>query len=368
VITKSDIQLEVAKVIQSRRLAGVGISMGMGKTLIGLNHMASNYTDYSKFLVTAPKRSIFNTWLAEAKLYHLDYLIDHIKFTTYLSLPKQSLSYDILYLDECHSLLYSHEPWLKSFLNDSNTKILGLTGTPPRHLDSEKGKMVSTFCPMVYIYEPDDAIKDKILNNYQIIIHPISLDSKKNLKVEKNGKVWFTSELDSYNYWSDRLENATTRKEEHIMRIMRMKALMDFPSKERYAKKIFNNVTNKCIIFANTQAQADRLCINSYHSNNPVSDHNLENFKQGKIKKLSAVLQLNEGINIPDLRTAVILHSYGNERKSKQRIGRMLRLNANETSTIHILYYENTVDKEWLNSALEDFDNTKIKLTCQQQQ
>lgn len=41
--------------------------------------------------------------------------------------------------------------------------------------------------------------------------------------------------------------------------------------------------------------------------------------------------------------------------------GRLLRLNPNETAVIHILCYKNTVDEQWVNTALEDLDQTKIK-------
>ena len=83
-------------------------------------------------------------------------------------------------------------------------------------------------------------------------------------------------------------------------------------------------------------------------------------FKDGNIKKLSSVLQLNEGVNIPDLKQGIILHSYANERKSSQRIGRLLRLNPKETSTVHILYYKDTIDLMWVKKAIEDFDSDKI--------
>jgi superfamily II DNA or RNA helicase len=84
-------------------------------------------------------------------------------------------------------------------------------------------------------------------------------------------------------------------------------------------------------------------------------------FKSGKIDKLSCVLQLNEGINIPNLRAGIIMHAYGNERKSSQRIGRLLRLNPTETAIVHILCYKNTVDERWVTEALKDFDQSKIK-------
>ena len=136
---------------------------------------------------------------------------------------------------------------------------------------------------------------------------------------------------------------------------------MDFKTKEEYAKNLLDDIDEKCIVFANTQAQADRICSYSVHAGNEEADENLQKFKKGEIERLSCVLQLNEGVNIPNLRVGIILHAYGNERKSNQRIGRLLRLNPNETSTIHILCYKNTVDEEWVTKALQDLDEKKIK-------
>ena len=54
------------------------------------------------------------------------------------------------------------------------------------------------------------------------------------------------------------------------------------------------------------------------------------------------------------------MHAYGNERKTSQRIGRLLRLNPKEKAICHILCYENTIDEKWVDSALSGFDSTKI--------
>jgi superfamily II DNA or RNA helicase len=139
-----------------------------------------------------------------------------------------------------------------------------------------------------------------------------------------------------------------------------MKAMMEYPSKEKYTKKLMESVNSKCIVFANTQEQADRLCRFSYHSGNKNSEENLISFKEGKITKLSCVLQLNEGINIPELRQGIIMHAYGNERKASQRIGRLLRLNPQDKAIVHILCYMGTVDEKWVKDALEGFDQSKI--------
>ena len=354
---REKIQDEALAAVLPLQRCGISGSMGIGKTLIGLRHMAANYTDYCKFLVVASKKTILDEWVAEAKKHKLEYLIPHMHFTTYLSINKQSQDYDVVYLDECHSLLFTHGSWLR----EHKGKILGLTGTPPRYETTEKGKMVAHFCPIVYEYETDEAIDDKILNDYKVIVHTLNMDPAKTMLIEKNGKSWYASERGTYDYWTRRLADSTSKKEQQIMSVMRMKAMMDFPSKEVLAAKLFNAMDEKCLLFANTQKQADRLCQHSYHSDNADSEENLIKFKTGEIEKLSAVLQLNEGVNIPELRAGIILHAYGNERKSSQRIGRLLRLNPDEVATIHILCYKDSVDEHWVKSALENFDQSKIE-------
>lgn len=354
--SRDQIQKEALDLLIDKHRAGVGITMGGGKTLVGLRHMAHFHSPRAKFLIVAPKRSIFTEWMSQAEKHGLEHLLGNMNFTTYLSLPKQDYNYDVLYLDECHSLLNTHMPWLSNYKG----RIVGLTGTPPRYENSEKGIMVNMFCPIVYKYKTDKAVEDKILNDYKIVVHMLPLDALKTMKMQSKGKEWYTSEQSTYGYWTARLEDARRGKEMQIMRVMRMKALMSFPSKERLAKKLMSSINEKVILFANTQEQADKLCKDSYHSKNPNSEKALIDFKNGKITKLSAVLQLNEGVNIPNLKEGIIMHAYGNERKASQRIGRLLRLNPTETSTVHILCYKDTVDETWVKQALEDFDSNKI--------
>ena len=180
--------------------------------------------------------------------------------------------------------------------------------------------------------------------------------------IEKNGKhgSFYTSETNDYYYWCDRVDQAETTKSKQIASIQRMKCLQKFDTKEKYAKLIFDDQDNKTIIFANTQAQADSLCKNSVHSKNKNSKENLSSFKKGAILKLSAVEQLSEGVTIPELKTGIIMHAYGNNRKASQKIGRLLRLNPDDKATVHILCYSDTIDKEWVASALDTFNQNKI--------
>ena len=357
---RDKVQQEALEQALSNQRVGLGISMGVGKTLIGLRYLQHFWEkgEMVNALIVAPKTSIFQSWKDDAIKFSIDpKMMDNIEFTTYLSLPKRNLDYSIVILDECHSLLYSHKDWLTNYTG----KILGLTGTPPRYKNSEKGEMVAQFCPIKYKYITDDAVDDEILNDYRIIVHRMPLSSRANILVKLKDKEFYTSEVKNYNYWSSRFYDANTPKQRQIVSVMRMRALMDFKTKETYVKKLLEDIEEKCIVFANTQQQADRISKYSVHSGNFDADENLMKFKLGEINKLSCVLQLNEGVNIPELRVGIIMHAYGNERKSNQRLGRLLRLNPDETAIIHVLCYKNTIDENWVGEALKDLDQSKIK-------
>jgi superfamily II DNA or RNA helicase len=359
-MTREEIQKEALNKVTSIRRCTAALSMGVGKTLIGLQYI-DEYQSTSlldlRVLVVAPKLSIFTSWTDDAEKFNLKHLLSNITFTTYVSLPKMDpKNYDLLVLDECHSLLFRHQ----KFLSEYKGPILGLTGTPPRYGKSEKGQMVAAYCPVVYTYVTDTAVDDGILNDYRIHVHNLSLDSANNFPVKLKNQTFMSSEVKSYEYWTKRLNEAPNKKMEQISAVMRMRTMMDFKSKEKYAKYLLDKTKDKCIIFCNTQDQADRLCDHSYHSNNEWSDLHLTAFKKGTITKLSCVSQLNEGVTVPDLRAGIILHAYGNERKSNQRIGRLLRLNPDDVATIHILCYKHTIDEKWVAEALKDLDPEKI--------
>lgn len=358
-ITKSSIQNEALQIVLAHKRCSAGLSVGLGKTKLGLEHMQAFYSDSVRYLVVAPKNTILQSWKDECTKFNVEYLLPHIKFTTYLSLNKHNPDdYDIIYLDEAHSLKEdSHELWLNAF----SGRILGLSGTLPRNIKSEKGRMIQQFCPSVYNYKVDKAIENDILNDYRIVVHKLELSTKKDFQVVTKKGGWLTSERDNYEYWTGRIARAKDGREMQIMRTLRMKALQSYTTKETYVKKLLQGINQKCLLFANTQAQADKLCSHSVHSKNPDSKENLELFKNGTIKLLSAVEQLSEGINIPDLSEIIIMHTFGGDSpKAQQKFGRCVRLSLDKVATIHLLMYSDCQDEVWVNSNLEHFDSTKI--------
>ena len=364
---KQALQDQVLAVIKKPRLAGAAVAMGVGKTLIGLRDMdrllAGDQLSgpaTKSFLVAAPTQAILDSWPQEARKFGLAHLLDHIAFTTYRSLSKVlgSGHYHKLYLDECHALKDSHEPGLKAHAARKKS-ILGLTGTPPAQPDSEKGRLVTTYCPILIDYTTDEAVLAGLLNDYRLVVHRLPLSVVRNYQITfKSGSQFTTSERENYHYWTTRLANAA--QDPLPVETLRMQALMNYPSKGHYMAYLASQFTEKVLLFTCNQQQAEQQAEHTYHSKNKNSQANLEKFNNGQIQRLACVAQLSEGINIPNLWVGVIWHAFGNERKAAQRIGRLLRLNPDETATVHLLMYQDTVDEHWVAQALAAFDPAKI--------
>ena len=92
-MNKNKVQEQALTELNKHNRGTIALSMGVGKTLLGLKHMVDNYTDVFKALVVAPKLSIFDSWKDDAEKFNLSYLLEHVDFTTYLSINKQNLDY-----------------------------------------------------------------------------------------------------------------------------------------------------------------------------------------------------------------------------------------------------------------------------------
>jgi superfamily II DNA or RNA helicase len=252
---KQALQDQVLVVIKKPRLAGAAVAMGVGKTLIGLRDMdrllAGDQLSgpvTKLFLVAAPTQAILDSWTQEAHKFGLTHLLDHVDFTTYRSLSKMlgSGHYHKLYLDECHALKDSHEPGLKAHAARKKS-ILGLTGTPPAQANSEKGRLVATYCPILIDYTTDEAVLAGLLNDYRLVVHRLPLSALRDYQITfKSGSQFTTSERENYQYWNARLANAAQDKlPVETLRILRMQAMMNYPSKGRYIAHLSSQLSEK---------------------------------------------------------------------------------------------------------------------------
>ena len=86
-IVREKIQQEALNAVLSCARAGLHVSMGVGKTYIGLQYINKLG---GKVLVVAPKLTIFESWKNDAEKFELSHLLNNITFTSYISLIKHN--------------------------------------------------------------------------------------------------------------------------------------------------------------------------------------------------------------------------------------------------------------------------------------
>jgi superfamily II DNA or RNA helicase len=369
-MSKAEIQAQAMKAILPHERAGVHMSMGTGKTRLGLSYIKEIG---KKALVVVPRTAIKTSWIDEMRLKAFQDL--DVTFTTYRSLLKHNPSdYGCLVLDEAHNLKETGLPFMSAFTGN----ILGMTGTPPKFRNGEQYRMMETYYPIRYIYDLNKALEDSLLNEVNIYLWGIELSTEKNITT-LSGKM--TTEVNMYNFLTKRINDLEAEIEQFKMlgnmqhaavaykdlkglRITRLSKMKKFLSKDILLKKVINYIpqNEKVLVFATSQEQCSRM-FRYYHTSKNTATENkriLDQFKNGEIRILSAIEQISEGINIPDLKNIVICHSYASEQKPLQKIGRALRLNPDQTASVHILYYKGTVDEEWVKSGLQSIDESRI--------
>lgn len=338
---REKIQKNAIKIALENERCSLDLSIRIGKCFIGL----SVAQHFKKVLVAYDNNPILVSWKEDSIKFNLN--DSHIDYTTYVSLDKHNLNdYDLIILDEIHTC--SENNWNYIALNNPK-RILGMSGTMP-----EKGikkDYVNTYCPIKYTIKLDETT-GKTSKDYEIIVHLLEPSKIKDIKT-KNG---FWSDSQKISFWERKYE--TTRSFTGAMLFL-IQAIQNSPTKFNYLKKLVNRI-NDGFVFVETTKQCEELGIPSYNNKNHNSEQNLEDFKLGKINKLSTINQLKAGITIPHLKQCIILHSYSSQQKSHQKLGRCLTINGDDKATIHILCLKGTYDQKWVTNSLEQFDKSKI--------
>ena len=94
---RDKVQSEALQVSLDNDRCGLGISMGVGKTRIAIKHLTYLYDPFILALVVVPKNSVKQSWIDELNKMGKTDLLQHIRFSTYLSINKQDPKiYDVV--------------------------------------------------------------------------------------------------------------------------------------------------------------------------------------------------------------------------------------------------------------------------------
>lgn len=339
------------------------MATGTGKSKIAVDRVVELLAEktHAKILLVVPTTRLRdNNWKEEFIKWGAGDQWEKIIRSCYVSVVKLTSTYwDLVILDEAHNITDFNSGF---FDTNQVREVMGLTATPPR--DLEKMFLLSAIAPICFIYTMDEAVSHGLVAPYQITLYSIPLDGKdKYLEGGTKAKPFKTTEVAKYQYLSKRImqSNFMDEKMQKFTRIHRMTFLKQLKSKTLAVQKLLDlsPPDQRMLIFCGGIAQSEYLLPGqTYHSKS--SEDALNAFIQGSISKLCCVAALNEGINIPHIDSALVASFDSNPKNIIQRIGRIVRMREDHTARIGILVSQGTVEEEWIEKALVDFDSDKI--------
>lgn len=342
---------------------------GSGKTRVGILacQMAVSHNPDANILIVTPTEKLRDVgWKEEFKKWKATRIYTkNVDTVCYASLSKiEKATYSLVIMDEVHNLT---EPKLAFFFDNKNIikSVMGLTATPPQ--DEDKVDIFNDLkLSIAYKYTLEQGVNDGVVAPFNITVIKVPLDRKDHyIKKSSKSKEMVTETIKYANYahvirmlqYSSKPQDKQTLK---FMYMNRMRLIYNFKSKLVAAQKILKKyfVGERSIIFSASIKQAEALCKNSYHSQ--TNDDAFNKFVKKKLNKLSAVKKLNEGENIPDLDSILVVQLTSKDKDIIQRIGRAVRWRPNHEAKVWILVSEGTQDEKWCDKALADFDPNRI--------
>lgn len=359
------------------------LSTGFGKTKLAIDLLERVMLNHHSILIVVPRLVLIENWKEELTKFGFSHYIPRITFTTYNSLHKQiGKHYTYVIYDECHHISERCKELLPNIFGANNCFLSATVSIPLKW-------WITTNYEDVMVVEVNlrDAIDNEVLPDPKVILLPLTLDYvnptetlTKEFKGRKHTITCMYKDrwkyLKNYNciirctpsqyyqeisadieYWKkraqgnqvlknkwlklcgDRLKWLSNQKNETILLLL--KKLKDY----------------RTLTFCNSIEQTELLgkhCINSKNKN---AINNLEMFNNKKIKHITSVNMLNEGINLTDCKIGIYVSLNSSDILIKQKTGRILR---HKEPVIIISYYKHTREAELVEKMLENYNSELI--------
>jgi superfamily II DNA or RNA helicase len=257
--------------------------------------------------------------------------------------------YALLIFDECHHLPAG---FFRKVAEDSIAPYrLGLTATPDR-ADGSHEDLDSLIGPIVYQKKPED-LSGKALAEHEIVRITVKLSDRererykeaialRNAFLQRN-----RVSLGGLDGWQN-FVMISARSAEGRRAMLAHREAKDISSGTEgklriLAELIAEHYPEPILIFTNDNATVYRVSrdflIPAITHQTPVKERHeiLTRFREGEYKTLVTSHVLNEGVDVPEARIAIILSGTGSAREFIQRLGRVLRKGKGENKQA-ILY------------------------------
>lgn len=342
---------------------------GMGKTKIAIdliNHICDKVFKSEEcptnVLILVAKTVHKQTWRDEIEKWG-GIKTDNITIECYESLKKYKGAYfDVVIADEMQHLSETRLEILDTL--HINEVFIGLSATIKRDM---RDYFIYNHNAKIIKCGLREAVEDNVLPEPTVYLMPLSLDTiKYAYKTKKFKRDIITTQRGYYDNISSLIEWYKSKylcsRNERMKNLWlstagkRLKWLSE--QKEAIIIALLDQLKNhKTLTFCSSIEQSERLGKYNITSKNKCSIKNLEMFNSNKIKHITAVNILNEGVNLTNCRIGIFCNLNSSEIIVKQRIGRILR---HKSPIIILPYFKDTREEELVEKMLEEYNKESI--------
>ena len=336
---------------------------GTGKTEVALHLMASNACST---LVVAPVRDLMYQWhrrILAAFDFDAGIIGDNtfnnrpISVTTYdsaaIHMAKLGNQFEFIIFDECHHLPgdFRREAALMSIA----PLRLGLTATPERS-DGRHQDINHLIGPIIYDLSIEK-VRGKTLADFEIVRIPVSLSTAEQIRYNDSSFIvrqhmYERRKTDPKFSWQDLCgEVGRDPQARRALVAYRQKQAIEDRAEEklRVLEDLFRlHAGTPIIVFAGSNAMARDISVRFLlpcllnHCGKKERLDILEGLQDGRYPAIVANQVLDEGVDVPAVKVAVVVGGTASTKQAKQRLGRILRRSGNARATLYEVVCEDT--------------------------
>jgi superfamily II DNA or RNA helicase len=357
---KDEIQEKIINTIVENNCRGIVLSsVRSGKTRM----LIKSINDYSEtafpdILILYPNIDIQLSWKKELEiLYDELTIVPNITYCTFASIEKmRDNKFDFVLVDEAHLLGEENQLPIAAEIAKNNKHCIFASGTYSD--DTLQNIKFCTEMDLIVNYSTEQAIKDGIVNNFNVYVHTYHLDNTIKLwwgKVKK----WQSTEAKECARLSNRVLNSRGEAKKFAA-LNRMRFINSCSSLVEFVNHwISQNKDERFLLFTGDENVGKRFNLPMYNSKSK-DDEILKQFQEGIINQLCLIKKGSAGITYPNLNNILITAINSNGEALEQQIGRSLLMDTDEAN-IHIFVSSESFQQKWLNSALQSINKERIK-------
>jgi superfamily II DNA or RNA helicase len=329
---------------------------GTGKTEVALAIMAETATST---LVVAPVRDLMYQWhrrILERLGYDAGIVGDNVfrvrpvSVTTYdsacIHMERFGDQFGLLVFDECHHL--PGEIRRDAARMSAAPLRLGLTATPHRS-DGRQVDLDGLIGPIVYEM-PIAAAKGRTLADYEVVRVPVHLSPEEQARYDQlsrqvRGYMMERRKTDPHFQWEDLCQaTAATPEARRVLKAYWAKRAIEDRAEEklRVLEDLFRlHAHEPCLVFTGSNAMAREVsarflipCLLN-HCGKKERLEVLRGLEEQVYPALVANQVLDEGVDLPEVKVAIVIGGTASSRQAKQRLGRILRKSGNARAVLY---------------------------------